>query len=422
MRSRKDFIGLLSVALLSVVMPMPSRGEVINFDDAVTVPEEVPRPEYHGLIFSGVGYANNVEGIQSTTSSSDPGVHNGIVSSPNVLVTANQGLSIQSPRVDGDYPKTFTFKGAYFTAATNEGLTVTIEGTRWGRDKRTKTFVLSTQSPTFVSFNWSGIDEIQISAYGGTPTQRNSTAVVIDDLSIEMDGPFTFTPVTPCRLVDTRNPAGSFGGPQMAAGTVREFAIPDNGDCDIPWNASAYAINVTLVPGGPLNFLTIWPTGQDQPNVSALNSDGRIKAVGVIVPAGTNGAVSVFGTDSTHLILDITGYFSSQPGLAFYPLTPCRVADTRDGAGDLGGPSLAGGGQGRSIPILLSTCGIPPGAQAYALNFTAVPHGPLGYLTVWPDGQAQTSRLNLKCSDRSRHSERGHCSRGQCRKHFGVCE
>ena len=30
-----------------------------------------------------------------------------------------------------------------------------------------------------------------------------------------------FVPVTPCRVVDTRNPAGTFGGPTMAAGASR---------------------------------------------------------------------------------------------------------------------------------------------------------------------------------------------------------
>lgn len=41
-------------------------------------------------------------------------------------------------------------------------------------------------------------------------------------------------------------------------------------------------------------------------------------------------------------------------------------------------------------------CNIPPTAQAYSLNFTAVPHGPLGYLTTWPTGMSQplVSTLN----------------------------
>jgi len=143
----------------------------------------------------------------------------------------------------------------------------------------------------------------------------------------------------------------------------------------------------------------MWPTGQPQPVVSTLNSlDGRVKSNAAVVPAGTSGAVSVFATDSTDVILDINGYFDSYTdtsALQFYPLTPCRVADTRSATGSLGGPSLLAS-QARSFPIMSSACNIPGNALAYSLNFTAIPQGPLGYLTVWPKGQSQpvVSTLN----------------------------
>ena len=66
--------------------------------------------------------------------------------------------------------------------------------------------------------------------------------------------------------------------------------------------------------------------------VSLLNSaDGRTKANAAIVPAGANGSISFYATDQTDLIVDINGYFvpsTAITGLAFYSLTPCRVADT----------------------------------------------------------------------------------------------
>ena len=70
------------------------------------------------------------------------------------------------------------------------------------------------------------------------------------------------------------------------------------------------------------------------------------------------------------------------------------MADTRNAGGALGGPSLVAG-KTRSFPVL-SSCNIPSTAQAYSLSFTAVPHGPLGYLTTWPTGTAQplVSTLN----------------------------
>ena len=46
----------------------------------------------------------------------------------------------------------------------------------------------------------------------------------------------------------------------------------------------------------------------------------------------TAGAISVFATNDTDVILDINGYFvaaTNPAGLAFYPVTPCRLVDTR---------------------------------------------------------------------------------------------
>ncbi len=205
-----------------------------------------------------------------------------------------------------------------------------------------------------------------------------------------------FIPVTPCRVADTRWPAGPFGGPELAANTSRAFDIPQSA-CGIPSTAVAYSVNVTVVPSGFLNYLTLWPTGETQPLVSTLNSDGRVKANAAITPAGTNGGVSVFVSDETQVILDIDGYFvpaGTTSALAFYPLTPCRVTDTRQATGPLGGPSISGGSS-RSFPVQSSSCGIPATAKAYSLNVTAVPHKTLNYLTIWPTGEAQPNVSTL---------------------------
>jgi hypothetical protein len=207
----------------------------------------------------------------------------------------------------------------------------------------------------------------------------------------------SFVPLTPCRVVDTRNASGALGGPSIESGTSRDFAIP-SGACGVPGNATAYSLNVTVVPQGPLGYLTIWPAGQPQPLASTLNSDGRIKADAAIVPAGSNGAVSVFATDTTDVVLDINGYFlpeGSSGALSLYTLIPCRIADTRNSPAALGGPSLMANSF-RTFPILTSVCDVPSTAQAYSLNFTTVPAASLGYLTAWPTGlpQPYVSSLN----------------------------
>jgi hypothetical protein len=209
-----------------------------------------------------------------------------------------------------------------------------------------------------------------------------------------------FIPATPCRVADTRNASGPFGGPYIAAGTSREFDIP-TATCGIPSTAQAYALNITVVPKASLGYLTVWPTGEQKPTVSTMNSlDGRVKANAAVLAAGSNGGVSVFASNDTDVILDVNGYFvpgTNNASLAFYSMSPCRLIETRSSNGPLSGPYLFAD-QTRSFPISASACNVPAVAQAYSLNFTVVPRGPLAYLSTWPTGERQPLVSTLNAS------------------------
>jgi hypothetical protein len=161
---------------------------------------------------------------------------------------------------------------------------------------------------------------------------------------------------------------------------------------------------MTVVPDEPLGFLSTWPAGLAYPGVSTLNSsDGIALANAAIVPSGTSGDIDVVAGDPTDLIIDINGVFATPGtgGLQFYAVTPCRVADTRTSqnfTGAFGPPSLAASTE-RNFPIQSSQCGIPATAQAYALNMTAVPQGPLGFLSTWPTGQTYPGVSMLNSSN-----------------------
>ena len=91
---------------------------------------------------------------------------------------------------------------------------------------------------------------------------------------------------------------------------TRDFAIL-NSPCAVPSNATAYSFNVTLLPKGTLLWLSMYPAGQARPFVSTLNSwQGDTVANAAVVPAGTDGKISVYVTDETELVVDINGYFS----------------------------------------------------------------------------------------------------------------
>jgi hypothetical protein len=204
-------------------------------------------------------------------------------------------------------------------------------------------------------------------------------------------------------VADTRAGSGiggAFGPPRLTANSTREFPISQS-SCGIPTNARAYAANITVVPSGPLSFLTAYPSGTTRPLASTLNAfDGRTIANAAIVPAGTNGGINIFVSNDTDVIIDVNGYFipvDTQQGLMFYPVTPCRISDSRPEGGKTGsfGPPSITGQTARSIPVTQSTCNIPASAQAYSLNVTAVPQGPLGFLTLYPTGQVRPNVSTL---------------------------
>jgi hypothetical protein len=242
----------------------------------------------------------------------------------------------------------------------------------------------------------------------------NDTDVVID-----INGYFAaassqaqdFYPMTPCRVADTRASSGfsdGFGPPSLVAGGTRSFAVQSS-SCEVPSSAEAYSMRMTVVAAGPLGYITAWPVEQPLPLVATLNApNGGVIGNQAIVPAGTAGAIDVFASGNTDLIIDINGYFAApggSGGLQFYTLAPCRVADTRAGSagsgitGSFGPPSLVAGAT-RDFPMPTSACGVPSTAQAYSLNLTLVaPAGPFGYLTAWPTGQMLPLAATLNASD-----------------------
>ncbi len=153
------------------------------------------------------------------------------------------------------------------------------------------------------------------------------------------------------------------------------------------------------IAGGPVNYVTLWPTGQ--PYMPLVNTvvepRGRIVATDAIVAAGTSGSIDMYASNATDLVIDVNGYFTDSSGLEFYPITPCRIVETRPAQPPASfGPPFLAAGETRSFPFPQGNCNIPASAQAYYVNFTVVPQGPLGYLTAWPSGQTQpyVSTLN----------------------------
>jgi len=110
-------------------------------------------------------------------------------------------------------------------------------------------------------------------------------------------------PQSPCRVLDTRQ---NNGPPFMGEKIVNVGGSA----CPPASTATAYIFNATVVPPGPMLFLSLWPDGEMQPVVSTLNAkDGFITSNMAIVPT-TNGSIDAYAAALTQLILDISGYFA----------------------------------------------------------------------------------------------------------------
>jgi hypothetical protein len=116
----------------------------------------------------------------------------------------------------------------------------------------------------------------------------------------------SFYTVTPCRLMDTRE------GPAITSSQESDFTI--FGKCGVPNSAAAVVLNLTVVSPTGQGHLTAYPAGSFQPPTSALNfRAGQTRANNAVVALPLGGALGVLpvvaGGGSTHLIIDVSGYF-----------------------------------------------------------------------------------------------------------------
>jgi hypothetical protein len=124
----------------------------------------------------------------------------------------------------------------------------------------------------------------------------------------------SFFTVTPCRILDTRDPVGLSGGPQLSPGSPRTF--PVTGLCTVPSTAKAVAIMLAVVSPGDGGDIRLYPAGNSPPGTSAINfQPGAIRANNGVIPLGLSGQMSALldmplgSTATTHFVIDVYGYF-----------------------------------------------------------------------------------------------------------------
>ncbi len=214
-------------------------------------------------------------------------------------------------------------------------------------------------------------------------------------------GGATYFPLTPTRILDTRNGTG-LSGPS-GSHAARTFQVT-GGTSGVPAIANAVTGNLTVTGQTSNGYLYLGPVATDNPTSSTLNFPvGDDRANGVTVALGVGGTLSVTFVapnpgPTAHVIFDVTGYFvPGATGATYGQLAPTRILDTRNGTG-LTGPS--GSHAARTFQVT-GKAGVVLTATAVTGNLTVTGQTSKGYLFLGPNAtnDPTSSTLNFPVGD-----------------------
>ena len=119
-------------------------------------------------------------------------------------------------------------------------------------------------------------------------------------------GQSEYVEVPSTRVFDTRSPAN--GAAKLAAGGTAHVQIVG---AVVPPNARSVVLNVTATEPVAAGFLTVYPGNAAQPPTSNVNyRAGQSIPNAVIVGLGPTGTVDIFSSSTSHVIVDVVGYFA----------------------------------------------------------------------------------------------------------------
>lgn len=164
----------------------------------------------------------------------------------------------------------------------------------------------------------------------------------------DLDADLTYTPVVPCRILDTRIVGGPLQ-PDMARifdGYAPNFAVQggSSSGCGIPAGVPVLALNVYAVNPTNTGFIKVWAFGTSEPAVSTVNSQVGITAIatGTLVPVdrlSSNRFVAKCPT-VVDFVADVVGFFRS-PGPVSGDVTSVTAGAGLTGGGTSGDITIA---------------------------------------------------------------------------------
>jgi hypothetical protein len=226
-------------------------------------------------------------GVSTTTP-----VSNNLV---NVSITGNAGIPTTAKAVVLNVTATQTVGAGYIAAYPSGATRPSVSNINW------------TASNTTLP----GLVIVPVGSNGKVSLYVHGKAHVIADVFgyFSADGALKLNTTTPTRLLDTRANIGISRTTALTAGQTVKLQVA--GRAGIPSGVSAVLLNITVTGTTSSGVLTAWPDGISRPSTSNLNwAKGWTVPNLVLVPVGSDGYVDIYVNAPTHVIADVTGYFS----------------------------------------------------------------------------------------------------------------
>ncbi|WP_329417207.1 FlgD immunoglobulin-like domain containing protein [Streptomyces sp. NBC_01268] len=202
-----------------------------------------------------------------------------------------------------------------------------------------------------------------------------------------------YEPVTPTRLMDTRDGTG-VAKAKVGAGKTVTLTVAGKGGVPAE-GVTAVVLNVTATNPTASTFVSVYPYGTTRTSASNLNVVAGQTVPNLVVVPVKDGKVTFYNRNgSLDLLADVAGYYTSgTTGSLYEPVTPARLMDTRDG---FGGPPPKVGADKTVTLTVAGRGGVPAeGVTAVVLNVTATNPTSSTFVSVYPYGTTRTSASNL---------------------------
>jgi peptidoglycan-N-acetylglucosamine deacetylase len=181
------------------------------------------------------------------------------------------------------------------------------------------------------------------------------------------------------RLIDTRSG-------QIAVGPNGRLFVA------VPSEANAVTVNLTATDATSDGFLTAYPCSQSSvPTVSNLNFSAGETIANLATVRVDSAGLCVAASASTHVIVDLLGWYATTAGDSYQPVVPVRLLDTRSGVGGWSGRPAAD----QTIELAF---GAAASGHSVMTTITAVDERSAGFVTAWPceSPQPTASVLNFR--------------------------